>query len=227
MKKILALIVLVSLGIMSCNAQQKGAKTGKAKASRVGYKLMVDFVSKGAGIDNAAYTKVEELANNHPKKPAFNVVAKGKEGEKKMYFGLTELNEDEQRAFVEEVQKIVGSSETVAITSKVPQKKLGMGSEAGTQVNASYRLIVSFISKGAGTDGKAHEKFLAYVQNHPKKPVFEEKRWGREGEKDYLFMLKEMNADEQKVFVEEVKKLVSSSDLIILKENEVYVKKGR
>ncbi|HXB41373.1 MAG TPA: hypothetical protein VNZ49_12580 [Bacteroidia bacterium] len=231
MKKVIFLISLLAFNYSITNAQtKKGSKTKNTQSGRkIAPKLTLDFISKGGGIDNETFTKVEDFAKNHPKKPFYEVVAKGKEGEKKMYFPLSELTEEEQVAFVDDVKKIISKPEMVLVTSKVELKKVVLASSTTTTetVSMKYRLVVSFISKGAGTDYKTADKVKEFIESHPKKPAFEVKTWGREGEKDYVLLLKELTSDEQKVFVEEIKKLVSSSDLVFVKENETYVKKGR
>lgn len=83
----------------------------------------------------------------------------------------------------------------------------------------NFRLVVSFISKGAGTDGKAHEKFKEFLENYNPKVEFEFTPWGREGEKDYCLKLGELSKENQERFVNEVKTLVGSSDRVFIVEN--------
>lgn len=91
----------------------------------------------------------------------------------------------------------------------------------------TYRLIVSFISKGAGTDQK-RTPFLAYVDGHPLKPAYKTVRWGREGETDYCFTLSELTAKKDLVaFIEEVRKITAGSDLININENAECQHAGR
>jgi hypothetical protein len=92
----------------------------------------------------------------------------------------------------------------------------------------TYRLIVSFISKGAGIDGETVTALLAYVSAHPKKPAYKEVRWGREGETDYCFTLSELSAKKDVVeFLEEVKKITAKSDRVSINENAEAIHKGR
>lgn len=84
-----------------------------------------------------------------------------------------------------------------------------------------YRLLVAFISKGAGTDSQKREAFLTYVANHPKKPAYKEMRWGREGEADYGFMLTELDAKKDMPgFIEDIKNMAKGSDMMVVTENE-------
>ena len=59
--------------------------------------------------------------------------------------------------------------------------------------SVTYRLIVTFISKGEGTDSKKITAFLKYVETHPKKPAYKAIIWGRECEADYCFKLTEIS----------------------------------
>ncbi|MES2133094.1 MAG: hypothetical protein V4506_12140 [Bacteroidota bacterium] len=91
----------------------------------------------------------------------------------------------------------------------------------------TYRLIVSFTSKGAGVNAEKRTAFLAYVESHPKKPANKAVLWGREGETDYCLSLKELSKKEQTDFINDVKKVVSGSDQVILSENAICQHKGR
>ena len=91
----------------------------------------------------------------------------------------------------------------------------------------NYRLIISFISQGSGIDGKTQEKVITFIKKLPSKPVFEMYQWGREGEVDYCLHLKELSSAKQKAFVKNVKKLIKGKELVLLLENQEYVKKGR
>ena len=99
-----------------------------------------------------------------------------------------------------------------------------------TADNASeqtYRIIVSFTSKGAGTSAEKREAFLKYVESHPKKPAYKEVLWGREGETDYCLTLSELSKKEQITFVEEVKKNMAGSDQVLITENAASLHRGR
>ena len=98
---------------------------------------------------------------------------------------------------------------------------------AAASSEQTYRIIVSFTSKGAGTSAEKREAFLKYVESHPKKPVYKEVLWGREGETDYCLMLSELSKKEQLNFVEEVRKAMAGSDQVIITENAVSQHRGR
>lgn len=91
----------------------------------------------------------------------------------------------------------------------------------------TYRLIVSFISKGEGTNSEKRKEFLIFVETYPKKPIAKTVNWGREGETDYCFTLSELLKKEQIEFVNQVKKIVAGSDLISVSEDVECMHKGR
>ena len=91
----------------------------------------------------------------------------------------------------------------------------------------NYRLIISFVSAGSGIDGKTQQKVMAFITMHSSKPAYETFKWGREGEVDYCMHLKELSSSKQKVFVKNVKKLIKGKELVLLLENQDYVKKGK
>ncbi len=88
-----------------------------------------------------------------------------------------------------------------------------------------YRLIVSFVSFGEGTDLKAGDEFKAFLHDYRertgRKVKSEEAAWGREGEVDYCFRLEELPAAEQAEFIAALKDRLSFSELVQFAENEI------
>jgi hypothetical protein len=92
--------------------------------------------------------------------------------------------------------------------------------EATKDQSITYKLIVSFISKGAGTDSKKRTIFLTYVDGHALKPAYKKVILGREEETDYCFNLSEFTTKKDLVaFIDEIKKTATGSDLINLTEH--------
>jgi hypothetical protein len=92
----------------------------------------------------------------------------------------------------------------------------------------TYRLIVSFISKGAGTASEKRTAFLAYVDGHANKPAYKTVTWGREGETDYCFNLAELPAKKDLItFIDDIKKIAAGSDMLLISENAECAHKGR
>lgn len=77
------------------------------------YALVISFISKGAGIDNSAYEKIDNFIKNHPKKPTVSINQKGREGEKSMYLKLDELSKKEKKEFIKEVEKLAAGNDLV------------------------------------------------------------------------------------------------------------------
>ena len=87
----------------------------------------------------------------------------------------------------------------------------------------SFRLVVSFISFGAGTDPESKAILEAYVYDYKLKNnkvvSYYMIPWGREGEVDCCFPLDELNASEQNNFIEGLKKAIEGKELIQINEN--------
>lgn len=109
-------------------------------------------------------------------------------------------------------------SATASSTSNLTQEN-NMTTQT-PEKDTEYRLIVSFISKGAGPDGKKQPAFVKYIESHKKKPAYALVRWGREGEADYCFKLTELSATEQTEFITKVKEILNGSDLVFVNENQ-------
>lgn len=86
----------------------------------------------------------------------------------------------------------------------------------------AYRVIVSFISTGAGTDSQAYAKLKDFISRNDEKGVaisHETINWGREGEVDVCFKLKEMDKQDADKFVEDLKKTFEGNNLVQITEN--------
>ncbi len=87
----------------------------------------------------------------------------------------------------------------------------------------TFRLVVSFISFGAGTDPESKAILEAYVYEYKLKNnkvvSYYMVPWGREGEVDCCFPLDELNASEQNNFIEGLRKVIEGKELIQINEN--------
>lgn len=95
------------------------------------------------------------------------------------------------------------------------------------QKNDTYKLIVSFISKGSGIDGKTKEKIDTFIKGFHKKTAFEVCQMGREGETNYLFHLKELKEHEQKKFIKELKEQILDKEMVHVEENKLFESRCR
>jgi hypothetical protein len=94
---------------------------------------------------------------------------------------------------------------------------------AQTASDQPSRLAVSFYSICCGIDQKAKEdldKFIARYEKSKRKRLKKvETHWGREGEIDYCFKLKELSRRDQTRFISQVRTLLKSSKLVHINEN--------
>lgn len=110
-------------------------------------------------------------------------------------------------------------------TKSKTESQSGINNNAAKEVKITYRLVVSFISHASGIDGEKYDAIEAYLKKHPKKPKYDVLLWGREGERDFCFHLKEFKSDEQSGFIDELKKLAVGSERVQFHENVERVKK--
>src|SRR6478736_8194715 len=90
--------------------------------------------------------------------------------------------------------------------------------QQGFAQNSKDTLVVSFISIGAGTDYKAKQKLDLYVKDfeqteHVQLNV-EVKHWGKEGETDYTYDLKNLSKKQCKAFTENVEAMFLKNNLV-------------
>lgn len=90
-----------------------------------------------------------------------------------------------------------------------------------TQQTKSYDLVLSFISKGAGIDRELKTKFeegLAKYNSTNKVDITPEiSHWGREGETNLNFNLKNLSTAQRKSFLSFVKETIGDTDMVHIK----------
>lgn len=90
------------------------------------------------------------------------------------------------------------------------------------QAATKYRLILSFISIGEGTDATARGKMDAILNKWEskagKKIVMESFPWGREGEVDFCFLLNELSAPDQAALAREMRETFQMQPLVQISE---------
>ena len=100
-------------------------------------------------------------------------------------------------------------------TTNLPDKEV-----ASKETNeGNYRLVVSFFSPGNGIDHKMKREYVEFIANYKAKISYEQIGWGKEGEVDFCFSLKELYIKEQDEFVKKSKELLSKSNRIHIYEN--------
>ncbi|MCB9359950.1 MAG: hypothetical protein H6587_02855 [Flavobacteriales bacterium] len=90
-----------------------------------------------------------------------------------------------------------------------------------TEKQESYDLILQFISKGAGIDHDLKAKFeegLAKYNAENKVNITPEiSHWGREGETNLNFNLKNLSTAQKKSFLSFVKETIGNTDMVHIK----------
>lgn len=134
MKKLICLVLISSLGFISCKSPQKakGIKSEEKinnetnSSSTVSestdmniYRISISFFSIGGGIDEVMKLKYDEFVkkfeNQRGVKLAYEISHWGKEGETDYCFMLLELNSNDKDQFVNESKNILADSKTVAV----------------------------------------------------------------------------------------------------------------
>ena len=120
--------------------------------------------------------------------------------------------------------KAMGASDIIPS----PDKKSTPANQ-NDQDNITYDLIISFISKGAGIDHSLKDKIDAIITEFNNKNnvdlKYDKTGWGREGEVDYNFILKNLSTDQKKSFISSIKEAIGSSDMAQLTFNQKSVHK--
>lgn len=95
--------------------------------------------------------------------------------------------------------------------------------------DGTYDMIISFISKGAGTDRVLKPKIDGIIEAFNKENGvaldYEKVGWGREGEVDYNFNFKNLSTKQKKDFIAQIKAAVGSSDMVFVAFNKKSVHK--
>lgn len=88
----------------------------------------------------------------------------------------------------------------------------------------TYRLVISLISFGAGTDQEAKHDIDQYIIDYQAKSgilvAYANQGWGREGESDMMFTLSELTPEKQGEFIKGIKEKFKGRELIQIEENK-------
>ena len=94
--------------------------------------------------------------------------------------------------------------------------------EKGTEQAKSYDLVLEFISKGEGIDNKLLTTFnegLTKFNSTNKTDIKPDiSHWGREGETNLNFNLKNLSTEQKKAFSSFVKETVGDTDMVHVKK---------
>lgn len=124
MKKLLIIISAISL--IACKSSEKASTTDSSNAKQTeqtkSYDLVLEFISKGAGIDNDLKAKFEESLEKYNKTNNTEIVPEithwGREGETNFNFNLKNLSTNQKKAFLGFVKETIGSTDMVHIKNQ-------------------------------------------------------------------------------------------------------------
>jgi hypothetical protein len=89
----------------------------------------------------------------------------------------------------------------------------------------TFRLVISFISIGEGTDpegpAKVDKVLRTWERKNGQAAYYSVQPWGREGEADYNFTLRGMTIEQQAEFVKLLQSALKDEKLILVTENKV------
>lgn len=109
-------------------------------------------------------------------------------------------------------QSSSSTSDTLIVQTDVPDVSVPV--ETDTNV---VRLVVSFISKGAGIDYETLKSFETWLAERPRY-VYTKSYWGREGEVNLCFRMSNLSTREQEIFVRDVRTQLTDKELVFVTE---------
>ena len=121
------------------------------------------------------------------------------------------------------------TSQAKSTTETVPNGDKKETAEKTDEKDKVYDMIISFISKGEGIDRDLKTKVDTVLENFNKTSKTDIKPeiigWGREGEVDYNFNLKNLSTKQKKAFISSIEETVGSTDMAHITFNQKSVHK--
>ena len=131
--KNLTLIMLALCTIIFVNCKTKSKATTSAsgektaadtnQGTKVKCRVAVSFISFASGIDGAKYEAVKSYIEKHPKKPSYEEIPMGREGERDFCLSLKEMNSSEQTEFIKDLKKLAEGSDRVKVMEDAERTK--------------------------------------------------------------------------------------------------------
>jgi hypothetical protein len=106
-------ISLITLFFVFSACKSK-AETKTSVQTETTCKILINFASRGTGIDNTKYDALMSLLNS--RKLKFTEKVKGREGEKEICVPLSELNGKEKTDFIEQLKKLEDKNTLVSVS---------------------------------------------------------------------------------------------------------------
>lgn len=121
------------------------------------------------------------------------------------------------------------TSQAKSTTETVPNEDNKETAGKTDEKDKVYDMIISFISKGAGIDSDLKSKVDVALKNFNNTNKTDLKpeiiSWGREGEVDYNFILKNLSTKQKKAFISSIEETVGSTDMAHITFNQKSVHK--
>lgn len=181
-------------------------------------RMVVSFISKGAGIDHVAQANLDKWLSKHADVKVTKI-AWGREGEIDYVFDLKSRDVVSQKQVVKDVRGLIGTNDNVIVQewTKAHNGSVLIEEATAEPVAATTPLVVSFISKGEGIDLVAKEKFDEWLSKRPEYPYVVTQK-GREGEMKYCFLMEGKNEQARTAFVSDVKNYLAGKELVLVNE---------
>lgn len=131
MKKI-TLILLAAFTVFFTNCKTKSKATSSSSTpsktvtddgKTIKCRVAVSFISFASGIDGPKFEEMIAFIKNHPKKPSYDLIPMGREGETDICMSLKEMNSSEQKTFIEELKKMSETSDRVKVNENQERVK--------------------------------------------------------------------------------------------------------
>lgn len=130
MKKLtLIILAVVTVFFTDCKTKSKATKSSEPNktvaddGTKVKCRVAISFISFASGIDGAKYDTIEAWIKNHPKKPSYEVIPMGREGERDICMSLKEMNSTEQKDFIKDLNKLAEGSDRVKVMENQERTK--------------------------------------------------------------------------------------------------------
>lgn len=133
MKKLtLLLIAALSLAFANCKTKSKatsssdnssGQNTASSDGTKVKCRVVISFISIGSGINGPKYDEIKGFIDKHPKKPAYDEIPAGREGEREVCMSLKEMNSSEQAEFIKELKKMAEGADRVSVSENAERTR--------------------------------------------------------------------------------------------------------
>jgi hypothetical protein len=127
----LILLALCAFAFSNCKTKSKATSSSSATNEKttndggikVNCRLAISFNSIGSGINGAKYEEIKNYIDKHAKKPSYEQIPMGREGEVDICLSLKEMNNSEQKDFIKEIKKLAEGADRVQVSENVERTR--------------------------------------------------------------------------------------------------------